>query len=275
MKNVSIICINYNSDEDTLSYLESLEKAYYKVVDNLYLTVILIDNSTRKNIIDFENKLNEFSFKVVYIKNINNGYFGAAQVGLNYIKEYQILSDFTIVSNVDLGINEYFFNILISKKYAQEVGVVAPSIISKYRQADLNPKIIRKVPKAKFMIFKTIFSNDLLFRIQNKINTYKYRKKRILDKSSYHMKNIYAPHGAFIIFTKEYFDRGGSFDYPIFLFGEEIFVAESCIQLGLNVIYDQELKILDNDHGSTGKEKLTFLRNEYKKALNYVLKNYY
>ncbi len=275
MKNISIICINYNSDKDTLSYLASLEKAYCRVVDNLCLTVILIDNSTEKNTINFENKLNEFSFKVVYIKNINNGYFGAAQVGLNYIKKYQILSDFTIVSNVDLGINEYFFNILISKKYAQEIGVVAPSIISNYRQADLNPKIIKKVPKAKFLIFKTIFSNDLLFRIQNKINTYKYRKKRILDKSVYHMKNIYAPHGAFIIFTKEYFDRGGSFDYPIFLFGEEIFVAESCLQLSLHVVYDQELKILDNDHGSTGKEKLTFLRNEYKKALNYVLKNYY
>ncbi len=166
-----------------------------------------------------------------------------------------------------MGINEY--------SNFKEIGVVAPSIISNYRQADLNPKIIKKVPKAKFLIFKTIFSNDLLFRIQNKINTYKYRKKRILDKSVYHMKNIYAPHGAFIIFTKEYFDRGGSFDYPIFLFGEEIFVAESCLQLSLHVVYDQELKILDNDHGSTGKEKIAFIRREHKKAIKFILDNYY
>ena len=275
MKKINLICINYNSDKDTRHYLQTIENDYLQNQNQLLLKVIVVDNSTIREKETFKKDLKTYSFNIEYIKNENNGYFGAAQVGLNYINKNNLDSDFTIVSNVDLSIQKDFFKNLISKQYNSNIGVIAPSILSNYRESDLNPKILKKAHKIKFMIFKIIFSSDILFNIQNKMNTKKYRKKKHYDNSRFHMKNIYAAHGAFIIFTKEYFEKGGDFKYPIFLFGEEIYVAESCKKFDIKILYDKDLRIIDNDHGSTGKEKIAFIRREHKKAIKFILDNYY
>jgi GT2 family glycosyltransferase len=63
---------------------------------------------------------------------------------------------------------------------------------------------------------------------------------------------IYAPHGAFIIFSRQYFLRGGSFKHPSFLYGEEITVAENCKKFGFQVLYDPGFRVLHFEHGSHG-----------------------
>src|SRR5262249_2176510 len=63
---------------------------------------------------------------------------------------------------------------------------------------------------------------------------------------------IYAPHGSFIAFRRTYFERGGSLNHPVFLFGEEIFVAETARRLGLTISYDRRLEVIHREHKSTG-----------------------
>ena len=65
-------------------------------------------------------------------------------------------------------------------------------------------------------------------------------------------KIIYAPHGSCIIFNENYFKMGGNLNHISFLFGEEIFVAESAKKSGLKVQYEPQLRVSDYEHASTG-----------------------
>jgi GT2 family glycosyltransferase len=85
---------------------------------------------------------------------------------------------------------------------------------------------------------------------------------------------IYAPHGAFMIFSRRYFEAGGYLDGNLFLYGEEISVAEICRSLGLAVIYEPSLCVVHNEHASTGKRITRFTYECQKKALAYITSRY-
>src|SRR2546427_119628 len=85
---------------------------------------------------------------------------------------------------------------------------------------------------------------------------------------------IYAPHGALFIFSRRYFEAGGYLDGNLFLYGEEISVAEICRSLGLPVIYEPSLRVLHNEHQSTGRVISRFSFECQKNALRYVSSRY-
>ena len=86
---------------------------------------------------------------------------------------------------------------------------------------------------------------------------------------------MYAPHGAFIIFTNNYLRSIAKINYPRFLFGEEVFVAEESRLNSLKITYEPNLIIYDNEHGSTSLEKNKFISMEHVKSYDYLLKTYY
>src|SRR5205823_702439 len=87
-------------------------------------------------------------------------------------------------------------------------------------------------------------------------------------------ESIYAPYGAFFIFSRKYFDAGGYLDENLFLYGEEISVGEICRSLQLPVIYEPSLCVLHNEHQSTGKRINRFSYECQKAALQYVMSRY-
>jgi hypothetical protein len=63
---------------------------------------------------------------------------------------------------------------------------------------------------------------------------------------------IYAPQGSMMIFHRDFFARGGRLNYQVFLFGEEIFIAEQARALNLAVWYRPELVARHWEHIETG-----------------------
>jgi GT2 family glycosyltransferase len=82
-------------------------------------------------------------------------------------------------------------------------------------------------------------------------------------------RTIYAPHCSFVIFNRKYFETGGTLKHGAFLFGEEIFVAETVRNLGFRIIYDPRFFVLHREHATTsilkGRKMLVYLReaNDY------------
>ena len=85
---------------------------------------------------------------------------------------------------------------------------------------------------------------------------------------------IYAPHGAFMIFSKHYFTRGGWIDDNFNLYGEEITTAEIASNNNLEIHFLPELEVSHVEHSSTGtniwqdwfyhaKETYKYLRKAY------------
>jgi hypothetical protein len=65
-------------------------------------------------------------------------------------------------------------------------------------------------------------------------------------------ERIYAPHGSFLLFHRSYFEAGGTLRYGTFLFGEEIFVAETARQLGLAIVHDPRL-VVEHEQSTPSK----------------------
>ena len=86
---------------------------------------------------------------------------------------------------------------------------------------------------------------------------------------------IYSGHGAFIILTHTFFEKCPTIDYPLFLYGEELYLAETCRKLHLKVVYRPDIKILDQESVSTSKmRRRLYYRYNYE-GLDYLIKTFY
>ena len=99
--------------------------------------------------------------------------------------------------------------------------------------------------------------------------------REIPDTPAMQERKIYAPHGACLVFKDDYFVRGGTLDLPNFLFGEEVLVAETSLNLGLDIVYHPELLIFDYEHASTGFFITPAINRYNREAIQSILERYY
>lgn len=269
---VMLVCVCYNSYEDAKKFLNSLNDAYSEV-NSVELFVVFCDNSTKVEE-GFAFSENKYCFDFFYKKNENLGYFPAVRFVIENFHMEVTCFDYVVVCNVDLIVDRNFFYNLYMIEGNESVGVIAPQIFSLRAMADLNPKIINRPPKRKLKFNKVVFKNSFLFCFYSWLSEIKKAKPKN-KKNNLKVKYIYAAHGSFFIFTKKYFMKGGFFNYPRFLFGEEIFVAEEMIRLNLLISYEPSLKIYDDEHGSTSRQNKKFISNEHVKSYEYLIDTYF
>lgn len=245
MKRIALFCVSYESDNELEKYLQSVDRAAKKAAELIHLDIFAAKN-TKEN---------------------NPGYFGAVS---NLMQKAAIETyDYSIISNVDLTIEDDFFIKLAAYEYPENTGWIAPQIWSEKEMRDMNPKITNRYPRKKLQLLRFMHRFPILHAIYSK--TLYFRKRNQECKSGY----TYAGHGSFIILTKEYFKKCGIINYPIFLFCEEIYLAELCREAGLKVVYNPELRIIDNEHISTGKMPIRVYSRLNYEAVSYILKRFY
>lgn len=274
---VAVVAICYNAYSDTINFLNSINIASEKVND-LDLDVIVCDNSTKDiGLGGLSSTILKYGYK--YIKLDNVGYFPAFFKGFETLNDSDEKDwDFVIVSNVDLLIDDTFFENLKKCKFSKEVGVVAPSILSKQTNEDINPKIFKRPKRNKLLMLYYGFQILWFYKfyVWLSINRAKYRGSKQARGRAYPSGTVmYAAHGSLMIFTNSYLKKGASLDYPRFLFGEEVFVAEEARLKELLTVYSPELKVYDNEHGSTSKEAEKFISLEHVKSYDQLLRKYF
>lgn len=271
---VVVIGVNYGTDAMALRFVRSL----FRVSQNFRVTFVLVDNTERTDSSALFSNIRAEVPSALCVKSPRNlGYFGGANFGLTKYLETRKPPDWVIVSNVDIEFkDDTLFARLKNIDRMRDVGVVAPSIWSSRSRRDLNPRMVVRPSKRKMRLYKVIYRNYYLLNLYELLAAMKHRVKHVLKyklmrpvKRSFALlrsnselignsasdggvKFIYAPQGSCIIFSKLFFSRGGSLDYPLLLFGEEIYVAETARSLGLCVVYDPRLKVWHDDHISTG-----------------------
>jgi len=95
----------------------------------------------------------------------------------------------------------------------------------------------------------------------------------IFNSSNTKRKFIYAPHGSFIIFSKNFFQSGGYLDQNLTMYGEEFTTAEIANKLKTRIYYEPDIEVVHLEHSSN---KINWFNNFYltKKAYYYFLKEY-
>ena len=265
MKKISIYCVNYNSYEYLAAFIKSVDAAASKVGGEAVVTVFVADN-TEDNIRPIDANENVATVKV-FAYNKNLGYFGAVKRMM--CEAPPVDSDFVIISNVDVVMDEDVLVKLCGLRLRDDVGWIAPQIYSTSENRDRNPKIVNRYSLRKLRLLRLLFKYPLLNMLY-KATLYKRKKLQ-----THVAGEIYGGHGSFIILTKEYYKRCGCIDYPVFLFGEEIYLAEQCLRSKLKVVYEPEVRIVDSDHASTGKMPSRFYCKCNAEALGYIIRTFY
>jgi len=220
----------------------------------------------------------------LYELTANAGYFGAAKAGLDRFLECQgAIPDWVIVCNHDVLIEDRDFFLRLFGQDSSAVGVIAPRIQSLPSRVDQNPFMRRRPGRLRQARLKLCSSSygvaaiwDWLSRKNLALKSYrKSHSRKPVGSQCAGREQIYAPHGSFFIFSRRYFQAGGFLDQNLFLYGEEIFVAETCRSLGLPVIYEPSLCVFHNEHTSTGRRISRFSYEQQKKALQYVTSRYF
>jgi hypothetical protein len=272
MPSYALICVNYNAYRHLTDFMKSIEIATRH--SGFQVDVYVVDNSTeRDELAGFQEYLVTSGLNATVLPSDNVGYFPAAEMALKELVGNKRDYDFVSVSNVDLRLDPAFFSALENLPVEANTGVLAPCIISDKRKSNLNPKIVNRPSRASLKKTAAIFRHPWLFIAYQAMSTTKsiVWNSRKPDVPEF----MYAPHGSFIVFTRRYFELGGNFGYPRFLFGEEIFVAESCRHMHLKIRLAPELKVHDIDHGSTSLQSARFISGEHTKSLRYLLKTYF
>lgn len=245
MKRIAVFCVTFKSDVELERYKASLQKAAEKAGDAVELDIFVSQNTEEDN----------------------PGYFGGIRRAM--LKTNVTAYDYVIISNVDLTVEKDFFVKLATYDCAEDTGWIAPQIWSAQEGRDRNPKIMNRYPLKTLKILKTIFRFPPVWTLKRAISS--HRKKGEMHPAG----EIYGGHGSFIILTKRYFDSCGVINYPVFLFCEEIWLAEQCRKAGLKVLYEPKFVVSDAEHASTGRMKLSYYCHLNEMALDYIIRTFY
>ena len=242
MKRIAIYCVTYRSDEALGKYLASIESSRKGME-------CLVDVFVRHN--DQENL----------------GYFGGIE---RLMSDHSPQGyDFVILSNVDIQLSTSFFRDLLAEELSNDIGWIAPRIVSTYEHCDKNPKNLKRYSKRSLLIMRSLFRHPWLHCLHH------HTLHKLKNHTRPYRREIYAGHGSFIILTAEYIKRCGIIHYAPFLYCEEIYLAEQCCQHQLKVVHFPRIQVSDSEHIATGKlpRKQRCRYNEL--ALDYILKEYY
>lgn len=257
------ICVNYNNDKETQQFVSELliQKGDFSQ------KVIVVDNSESPSLDSPLYSLFKSDSRVLIINSGKNlGYFGGAALGFReYSKEFP-LPDWVIVCNTDIDlIQPDFLSKLCNFHAVNPPAVIAPSVYSTLSKVNQNPNMQHRPTVARMHFYKwisryhpTFVAYQTLALAKQKLLAVTHRNPVVTDGDAVENRRqpapraIYAAHGSFIVFHRSYFEAGGNLDHGAFLFGEEVFVAETIRRLGLTAIYDPRLVVLHREHAATG-----------------------
>jgi GT2 family glycosyltransferase len=246
-----LVCVKYGADDETARYVRSLRR----LQEQANLHVLIVDNAD-SSVADLPM---DSGFTVLRSEK-NLGYLGAARRGISRYLEEHPLPDWVIVSNVDLLVTDpQFLQKLAKFKSAPRLGAIAPRIVSTLTGRNQNPFMRSRPSAIRMHLYKWLYRNWLILNAHEIASAIFHRSRSAFGQANQTApdlgrnvrRKIYAPHGSFVILSKEYFRAGGSLDFPCFLFGEEVYLAENLRKLGLDVIYEPSLEVVHQEHKST------------------------
>lgn len=180
----------------------------------------------------------------------NPGYFGGAARGMSHYLKRGPMPEWIIVTNDDIYFAEDFFPRLMKCSWPPDTGVLAPATFVPATNVQQNPYLVRRPPRWRLEALMFLFSHPSLYRYYLKLRSNDSPPRPTAPGDA---REIYAPHGACMLFNSRYFGAGADLNHFALLYGEENFVAESCREAGLRVRYEPGLRVTHQEHSAMKK----------------------
>jgi|GEM_PF-2432759 Predicted glycosyltransferases len=234
-----ISIVNYNCASEVKKTLDS----FIDKLKDFDVEFIVVDNFFSNSSLDQITKLSkEYGF--ILLKSENLGFGHAHNLAFSFAKENRQF-DFYIISNPDIEI----ISLDGLKSYMGTESIIAPSIVT-INGVLQNPYVAyRSWVGLRLWYIHHRYSSYLFWAVASMYNKICNRYVRCFVR-----KQIYAPHGAFIILSRAACAKFSElFDSSVFLFGEEFVFAEKCYRNSIPIFYDREIQVFHVHEVSTGK----------------------
>ncbi|MGH9495048.1 MAG: glycosyltransferase family 2 protein [Candidatus Sulfotelmatobacter sp.] len=270
-----IITVNFKSAECTVRFLSSASR-----LDGFSgCDWIVVDNGSQDGSIERIGEAVSGHTNIELLASPENlGYFGAATWALRHYRSLHLddAPNWVIVCNNDIVFEDAGFLRRLLDRDPDAVGMIAPSILSALTGHDANPSIAQRPSRFRMMRYRMWLSNYYAMWFKQWLSPLvrkglRKRSGTSVTPGGNAAREIYAPHGAFMIFSRKFFEAGCYIDEGFFLYAEEFSVAEMCRKVGLPIVHDPELKVCHQEGQSSGRMLTRKIHRYQKEGFEYAL----
>jgi GT2 family glycosyltransferase len=264
-KSILILIVNYHNDKDVIRYVT--EEVMHQSYKNIRVVIVNNGSNNPTALIKMSEK---FDNVFVVSPGSNLGYFGGMNYALRYNDVRHTHADIVIVSNSDLYFTDKNLFQNISRFDFTRGDVIGPDIRTEdgYPQ---NPMYAERISASKLRLLKSVFRfypSYLVYQLASIV-----KKRKPMDSLA--GGNTYAIQGAFMIFNNSYFQKGGDLNYGSFLYGEEIYIAETAREKNIRIFFEPSLHVIHRGNATTGRFKSGLHLKYFVKSYDYLLKRFF
>lgn len=254
-RDVLIITVQYGNFADTAELVASL--CAVSEVDALEM--VIVDNGARDTgETDSLGRSAPFPVHVVRPRT-NLYYWGGAAHALELVRKANDQKfRWTVICNNDVLIDDRSFVRRLRALDVDRYPVVAPMIVDVVTGRDQNPLLATSPGTLKRLKWRVqdlhygiatgmLWARDLLRRFNNG-SAHTASSPESQDGEH----RIYAPHGACVILSDAFFEKGGALDTTLSMYAEELSLAATAERLGLPVWHLPFLRVIHKPHSTTG-----------------------
>lgn len=239
MPKVFVTLVDYNSEKNTLSCLDSLDQLEIK---DFELQIVVVDNASKNNF-KADKKYQNFKLKIIRSEE-NLGFAGGQNMGIKYGLENG--ADYILVLNNDVILDkDLIVELLKAFQEKKDCGIVSPKIYfakghefhkNRYSESELGKVIWYAGGK---MDWKNVLASH---RGVDEVDKGQYEKLEQTDFAS----------GCCMMIKKEVLEKVGLFDEKYFLYYEDNDLSQRAKKAGFKVFYQPKAILWHLNAGSTG-----------------------
>jgi GT2 family glycosyltransferase len=241
--------------------------------------LVLVDNTEPEHRESLQVERRDSRSHATYVESPSNlGYFGGARLGLTQALEAGIRPQWLVVSNVDIRFSPADVAGVLAEQDSSQVGVVAPSIRSSLSGRELNPFMANRPGRLRMRAYRYVFWpywGLVAYTAASQFASHLGVNRRHEAEGVAEPRAVYAAHGSFMIFSSEFFLRGGDLSHAPFLFFEEITIAERVRRLNLPILFAPKLRVVHEEHASTSRLPGRLHHRFVREALVHVTDSYF
>lgn len=239
MKKIGVVTVNFNTETDTLNFLDSLERVQKK---DFSLFTVIVDNASKKKFV-LPPKFNKEKARVIYLDE-NTGFSGGYNTGIK--EALRRGADFVLVINNDTIVDPLAVNHLVKVLESNEqIGAVAPKIYfakgnefhkERYKQNELGRVFWFA---GGYIDWKNVQS---VHRGVDEVDIGQFNKTEEIGFAS----------GCCILIKKEVLEKVGLFDDKFFLYYEDADLNERIKKAGYKIYYVPSAVVVHVNAASSG-----------------------
>jgi len=268
---IAYVCTNYNNSVFTLAAVETLMRN----VDH-DVVVIVVDNASSKVEVAKLQLLSQKYQSVYLIKNQTNvGYFRGLNIGLKELRERRPDIEWVVAGNNDLEFPTNFCDLVEENDQSLRVhSVISPDVVTLDGEHQ-NPHVISNISAIREIFYDLYYSNYYLGRFIYWLAKKFPKLSERSDEEQWRIaRPIYQGHGSCYVLGPRFFQQFTELWAPTFMMSEEFFLSKQLMDVGEQVYYEPNIKIIHHWHGSLesipSRKRWDMARDAHREYRKYV-----